>query len=99
MFAGVISRDAGTPWPETGMTSELWLARPVAPFPISRLVATQPGVLFSALLDPQTPHGGDPLPHVIVWRGVTYLEDGHHRVMRAVINGQRRIRARYLVLV
>lgn len=96
MFAGVISRDGGEPWGPTGMTSAKWLSVPARELYISDLTATQPGVLFHALAGKPAPVGGDALPHVIAWRDGLYLEDGHHRVMRAALAGQLRITARVL---
>lgn len=98
MFKAVISRDHGEPWPPTGMTSTRWLRIPTVTVPIAALTATQPGVLLHALTANTTPVGGDTAPHVIQWRGVLYLEDGHHRAVRALINGQRVITARLLNL-
>jgi hypothetical protein len=96
-FSRIISRDNGTPWPATGMTSLKWLAVHTRDVYIADLVATQPGVLFHALVeDPRVPVGADPYPHVVEWRGVMYLEDGHHRAMRALLRGERAIRVRYL---
>ena len=99
MFKGIISRDNGCPWGETGMSSAKWLDVPTAVLPIRELVATQPGVLLHALADDvPSPVGGDPFPHVIRWRGCLYLEDGHHRVVRARLNGRRAVRVRVLAV-
>lgn len=91
MFKAVISRDNGTPWPETGMNSKKWLDQPVRWVYIPHLIATQPGVLFHALMDSydEIPVGGDKYPHVIVWNGEYYLEDGHHRVMKRLLSGDK----------
>jgi len=97
MFAGVTCRNAGDPWPAHGMTSALWLEQPVAEFTLSNLQATQPGVLFSALIRDEPPVGGDSYPHVVIWQGVQYLEDGHHRAVRAMLAGEETILARYVV--
>jgi hypothetical protein len=95
MFRGVAAtRD----WPATGMSSQLWLTLPAATVVISELVLTQPGVLFRALIEPGIPVGGDPLPHVIRWQGRMYLEDGHHRITRALIDGHQTIEARVLTV-
>lgn len=96
MFKGIISRDRGEPWGPTGMTTKKWLNIPTQTLPIADLIATQPGVLLHALTDNTTPIGGDTLPHVIHWAGHYYLEDGHHRVVRARLNGQHTITARVL---
>lgn len=101
MFKAVISRDNGTPWGETGMTTARWKAEVVPELVrIADLTATQPGVLFHALATDwsEPPVGGDPLPHVIAHRGALYLEDGHHRVTRAALRGRTHVPARVLTV-
>ena len=97
-FKRIISRDNGTPWGKTGMTSKKWLKVKTVNVKISDLIATQPGVLLHALsLDwRETPVGGDKYPHVISWRGELYLEDGHHRVIRSLLKGKRKVKVRVL---
>lgn len=51
------------------------------------LVPTQDGVWWRALVD-NTRRGPDPFPNVVEWRGTKYLEDGHHRVARALVRGE-----------
>lgn len=94
MLAGITTRDHGDPWPPTGLTSKLWLNQPTRWFTISDLTATQPGVLFAALISDTPPYGGDPYPHVITWQNTHYLEDGHHRLIRALIAGHTQLQAR-----
>jgi len=99
VFKSIISRDNGCPWGESGQSSATWLNVPVVELPISELVATQPGVLLHALAENSpTPVGGDQYPHVILWMGTYYLEDGHHRTVRARLAGQTHIEARLLRL-
>ena len=99
MFADIISRDNGCPWGDTGMTTAKWLHIPTRTVTIAHLIATQPGVLLHALRDDApTPVGGDPIPHVIAWDGHLYLEDGHHRVLRAALQGNTHIEARVLTV-
>lgn len=105
MFKAIISRAGGCPWGSTGMTSAKWLDVPVETVAIADLIATQDGVYFHALVEAtDSPDGGiasfcgDPLPHVIDWRGGLYLEDGHHRVVRARLAGQSTVQARRLVV-
>lgn len=97
MFKAIISRDDGCPWGETGMTTARWReeVEPEA-VAIADLIATQPGILLHALTADweAEPVGGDPVPHVIDHGGLLYLEDGHHRVMRAALAGQATIDAR-----
>lgn len=66
--------------------------------PIAELVATQPGVFLHALRDKTAPVGGDKYPHVILWEGTYYLEDGHHRVVRRLLKGKKNVKARLLEL-
>ena len=96
MLAGIISRDNGCPWGTSGQTSASWLLVPVRVVSIKNLIATQPGLLFEALITPTLPIGGDPLPHVIEFEGKQYLEDGHHRVIRAAMRGRTHVVVRYL---
>lgn len=96
-FRGIISRDEGEPWGPTGMTSARWLEVPITTVRIADLVATQPGLLLHALVEGSSvPVGGDALPHVIQWRSVLYLEDGHHRAIRALLDGHETMAARVL---
>jgi hypothetical protein len=99
MFKAIISRDAGCPWGNSGQTSATWLNVPVVELPISDLVATQPGVLLHALsAESPSPVGGDLYPHVILYDGIHYLEDGHHRVVRARLAGRSTVHVRLLEL-
>lgn len=98
MFRSVISRDGGCPWGSSGLSSATWRDVPAVDVKIADLVATQPGVLFEALAADAAPVGGDPLPHVIEWRGERYLEDGHHRVVRAALRGAESVLARLLLV-
>lgn len=99
MLAGVISRDEGCPWGTSGQTSATWKKIPTRPVAIKDLWATQPGLLFAALIAPaEESVSGDPFPHVIEFDGTLYLEDGHHRVARAALQGRTTIEVRYLVV-
>ena len=97
MFKDIISRDNGCPWGDTGMTTRKWRNVPTQVVTIAELIATQPGVLLASLSDhAPEPVGGDTYPHVIAWRGELYLEDGHHRVVRARLNDHHIVEARVL---
>lgn len=99
MFAGTISRDDGEPWGPTGMSTALWMDVETELVPMATLWATQAGILLAPLIDPSTePVGRDPFPHVIRWRGRDYLEDGHHRAVRAMLNGHTFLRVRVLTV-
>jgi hypothetical protein len=95
MFAGI---DTARAWPSTGMTSAKWLEVYPRLVNIGNLTMTQDGIYFKALLEKNTPVGGDPYPHVVCWNGTSFLEDGHTRVVRALINGLTMIKARVIFI-
>lgn len=79
------------------MSTARWLTIPTRTVRIDELTATQPGIYFHGL-NTDTPVGGDQSPHVIDWHGTLYLEDGHHRAIKAALNGQDTITARVLTI-
>lgn len=82
-------------WEPTGLSTAAWLLVPVREIFIGDLFATQDGVYLTPLLTREPGSAcGDPFPHVILFRGDLYLEDGHHRVLRAALNGQTTVQAR-----
>lgn len=91
--------DTTRPWPKTGMTTEKWKQVPSFWVPLNQLIATQDGVKLEPLMKLTGSFSGDSTPHVISWRGNMYLEDGHHRAIRAAIAGQTQVYARVLTLV
>lgn len=81
------------------MSTRKWLDVPVVEVEIKGLVATQPGVWLHALSSTApAPVGGDQYPHVIHWKDIMYLEDGHHRVVKAALQGQTHVLARVLYI-
>ena len=97
MFSDIISRDNGAPWGHTGFNTQGWIVNvPVSWVRISDLIATQPGVLLEHLKETGEHYSytGDPVPHVVIWNDKKYLEDGHHRVVRAALRGQVYVEAR-----
>jgi hypothetical protein len=52
--------------------------------------------LFKAVRG-EASHCGDPYPHLVWFEGQTWVSDGHHRVVAAMILGQETIEARLLV--
>lgn len=100
-FAAIISRADGEPWPATGMSTQRWMDEvPVSVVEIRDLIATQDAVALAALVDDYVRgdrgHEIDPHPHVIDWGGRLYLEDGHHRAIRALLRGHTHLEARVL---
>lgn len=100
MFAGMIDKSNGAPWGHTGLDTAAWMAQVVpTAVKISELVATQPGVYFAPLIaTDHQPLYGDPYPHVVRFEDTLYLEDGHSRVMRALLRGKLFVWARVLEL-
>lgn len=97
MFRRTIERTGAEPWNTKGMTTALWQSVPTRLVYIDELIATQGHLHIDALIgDPRVPVGGDEYPHVVEWRGELFLEDGHHRAMRALIRGETALRARVL---
>lgn len=71
---------------------------PVELVAISDLWATQLHLSIEALLNPWDPEfSSDPYPHVVAHSGRLMLEDGHHRALRAALQGKTHLRVRMLV--
>jgi hypothetical protein len=83
------------PYPATGIDTATWRTQPTRIVDVHDLTTTQDGVRLDGLLTGRTRSGSDDYPHVVVWDGRLYLEDGHTRVARAVLRyGVRHIRVR-----
>lgn len=76
------------PYPATGLTSELWLEIPQEWVWFNNMTTTQDGVHLHALLFGSCPYSGDEIPHTVLYEGRHYLEDGHTRVARAILDGE-----------
>lgn len=68
-----------------------WLRVPVVWVPTAGLVPTQEGLSIAALAN--LVNGGmsesdDYAGRAVVWNGVSYLHDGHHRWIIAVLRGE-----------
>lgn len=62
---------------------------------VTRLWLTQRHLSVEALFSPWTlSYSGDDFPHVVKHGADLYLEDGHHRVVRAALRGDEKILAR-----
>jgi hypothetical protein len=75
------------PYPVTRLSSEKWAQLPVEWVHFNDLTTTQNGVKLEALLCGSIPYSKDQYPHVVVWEGQHYLEDGHTRMAREVLAG------------
>lgn len=82
------------PYPPTGLTTARWRHVEPSSVRIETLTFTQYGVELEALLRGTRRDGSDDYPHVVVWRGRAYLEDGHTRVARLWLLGEREVTCR-----
>jgi hypothetical protein len=74
---------ADRPYPPTGLTTDRWKTEVAGEWvPLHQLWLTQEQVDIRALLG-HTDRISDSYPHVVAHDDALYLEDGHHRVLRA----------------
>lgn len=96
---GRILFEDGRPWGEADLLVALWKLAPWQTVRLDELVLTQDKLnaetLFAAVRG-KTPGGGDPLPHLVRWKGRLFVSDGHHRIALAIIRGAETIDARIL---
>jgi hypothetical protein len=86
-FRGIIDI---RPYPSTHLTTARWIAE-VAPERVSlaSLTLTQRHLRVGGLFGVVNEHSAaDPIPHAVAWGDDLYLEDGHHRVVRAALLGE-----------
>jgi hypothetical protein len=77
----------GHPYPETGLTTERWVKEvPIRLVALDELVTTQTHVSIASILHRHR-RAADPYPYVVSYLGLLYLEDGHGRVVRAMLDG------------
>jgi len=92
----VFKRFGTREYPPTGLNTGLWMKLPLTNVPIEELVTTQEHIyirdILGKVLKPSV--SGDEFPHVVSWNGTFYLEDGHHRAVRAIIEGKNYLQAR-----
>lgn len=95
IFAGFVEP---RPYPITGLTTQLWIDTvPVLKVDFSDLWLTQDYVKIDMLFltdDINHSWSGDQFPHVVLWDGRMFLEDGHNRITRAALRGYRSGRCR-----
>ncbi len=91
IFKGV--RD-GKPYPEHGLSYRDWAKIPPQQIRLDELVTTTTVLALDRLLSEDSTFYGDLFPHAVRWRGVTYLEDGLHRAVRAALRNRTVLHAR-----
>jgi len=87
------------PYPAHGrVTPRDWADVPPRPVRLEQLTTTKSSLNLHDLLAEDSTFYGDLFPHVVVWRGRHYLEDGLHRALRAALQQRSTLHARVLEL-
>ncbi len=84
----------GKPYPDHGLTLKDWSAVPPRSVRLDELVTTKRELALDKLLAEDSTFYGDLFPHVVVWKGNYYLEDGLHRALRAALQQRTAIHVR-----
>lgn len=79
------------------MTTTKWKEIEPTVVSLHNLVFTQWHLWTLALLNPTIPFTQDDLPYFVFHQGRYYVEDGHHRVVRAILRGHTLIKGRVYV--
>ena len=88
----------GRPYPEHGLSSRDWAKIPPRQVRLDQLVTTKGQLDLHSLLARDSTFYGDLFPHVVLWRGELFLEDGLHRALRAALQQRLVLHARVLDL-
>ncbi|PZS25450.1 MAG: hypothetical protein DLM58_22460 [Pseudonocardiales bacterium] len=88
----------GRPYPDHGFSSRDWATIAPRTARLDTLIATKRELALDHLLDEDSTFYGDLFPHVVLWRGESYLEDGLHRALRAALQNRRTMHVRVLDL-
>jgi Arc/MetJ family transcription regulator len=88
----------GRPYPEHGLSSRDWAKIPPRQVRLDQLVTTKRQLDLHSLLARDSTFYGDLFPHVVLWRGELFLEDGLHRALRAALQQRLVLHARVLDL-
>lgn len=85
------------PYPDHGRTTPRdWADVPPRPVRLEQLTTTKSYLNLHDLLAEDSTFYGDLFPHVVLWRGRHYLEDGLHRALRAALQQRSAMHARVL---
>ena len=87
------------PYPAHGRKSPRdWADVPPRAVRLEQLTTTKSALNLHDLLADDSTFYGDLFPHVVLWRGDLYLEDGLHRTLRAALQQRHSVHARVLEL-
>jgi Arc/MetJ family transcription regulator len=88
----------GRPYPAHDLTLRDWSKVPPRQVRLDELVTTKRVLALDVLLDDDSTFYGDLFPHVVLWNGELYLEDGLHRALRAALQQRTTLHVRVLDL-
>jgi Arc/MetJ family transcription regulator len=88
----------GRPYPAHDLTLRDWSKVPPRQVRLDDLVTTKRVLALDVLLDDDSTFYGDLFPHVVLWNGELYLEDGLHRALRAALQQRTTLHVRVLDL-
>lgn len=86
------------PYPSHSLSMKDWVKIEPQELRLDQLVTTKSTLDLRTLLAEDSTLYGDLFPHVILWRGNFYLEDGLQRTLRSALQGRRTIHVRVLEL-
>lgn len=87
------------PYPAHGRSAPRdWADVPPRAVRLEQLTTTKSALNLHDLLADDSTFYGDLFPHVVLWRGRHYLEDGLHRALRAALQQRSTLHARVLEL-
>lgn len=86
------------PYPQHGLGQREWAEIPPRQIRLDELVTTKRVMDLNTLLSRESTFYDDLFPHVVLWRGDLYLEDGLHRALRAALHQRSVVHARVLDL-
>jgi Arc/MetJ family transcription regulator len=88
----------GRPYPDHDLSLREWSRVTPRQVRLDELITTKRVLALDVLLDDDSTFYGDLFPHVVLWQGELYLEDGLHRALRAALQHSSTLPARVLDL-
>lgn len=82
------------PYRLQGMTTALWKLLPIEQVELEGLVFTQHHLWTLAMVNPGLSFTEDTYPYLVKYGGRYYVEDGHHRVVKAILTNVMTVQAR-----